>query len=63
MRLLWTLALLAGTCHAQVNTAPLHPATYVHAGWAQTTGGQGGKILRVTTLASDGAVRSSASPT
>ncbi|MCF8205971.1 MAG: hypothetical protein K9J82_12885 [Methylotenera sp.] len=54
MRLLWTLALLAGTCHAQVNTAPLHPATYVHAGWAQTTGGQGGKILRVTTLASDG---------
>ncbi len=53
MRLLWTLALAAGLCHAEGN-GPLHPATYVHAGWAQTTGGQGGKILRVTTLAGDG---------
>lgn len=58
MRLLCALALAvtAGLCQAQSNpsTAPLHPATYVHAGWAQTTGGQGGKILRVTTLAADG---------
>ncbi|WP_457354634.1 pectate lyase family protein [Roseateles sp. P5_D6] len=54
MRILWTLALAAGLCHAQTNTAPLHPATYVHAGWAQTTGGQGGKIIRVTTLAGEG---------
>ena len=57
MRLLWTLAAAftatASICHAEGN-APLHPATYVHAGWAQTTGGQGGRILRVTTLASDG---------
>ncbi len=53
MRLLWTLALAAGLCHAEGGT-PLHPATYVHAGWAQTTGGAGGKILRVTTLATDG---------
>ncbi|KQV48781.1 pectate lyase [Pelomonas sp. Root1217] len=53
MRLLWTLALAAGLCHAEGN-APLHPATYVHAGWAQTTGGQGGKIIRVTTLAAEG---------
>ncbi|MDR7271575.1 hypothetical protein J2X20_004243 [Pelomonas saccharophila] len=54
MRIVLTLALAAGLCHAQSSTAPLHPATYVHAGWAQTTGGQGGKVLRVTTLASDG---------
>jgi hypothetical protein len=53
MRLLWTLALIAGLCHAE-GSAPLHPATYVHAGWAQTTGGQGGKIIRVTTLAAEG---------
>jgi len=53
MRLLWTLALAAGLCHAEGN-GPLHPATYVHAGWALTTGGQGGKIIRVTTLAPDG---------
>ncbi|MFG6428807.1 pectate lyase family protein [Roseateles sp. LYH14W] len=55
MRLLCTLALAAtaGLCHAQ-STAPLHPATYVHAGWAQTTGGQGGKVIRVTTLAAEG---------
>jgi pectate lyase len=44
----------ASLCHAQ-GGAPLHPATYVHAGWAQTTGGQGGRIVRVTTLAADGA--------
>ena len=54
MRLLWTLALATGLCQAADGTAPLHPATYVHAGWAQTTGGQGGKIIRVTTLAADG---------
>lgn len=55
MRLLCTLALTAaaGLCHAE-GSAPLHPATYAHAGWAQTTGGQGGKILRVTTLAAEG---------
>ncbi|WP_422016543.1 pectate lyase family protein [Roseateles sp.] len=54
-RLLLTLAALAATslCRAQGGT-PLHPATYVHAGWAQTTGGQGGRIVRVTTLAADG---------
>ncbi|MEO6277536.1 hypothetical protein [Roseateles sp.] len=59
MRILCTLALAAtaGLCHAQIEwqgQAPLHPATYVHAGWAQTTGGQGGKIIRVTTLAAEG---------
>jgi hypothetical protein len=51
--MLWVLALATGLCHAE-GSGPLHPATYVHAGWAQTTGGQGGRILRVTTLASDG---------
>ncbi|KQW52196.1 MULTISPECIES: polysaccharide lyase family 1 protein [unclassified Roseateles] len=54
MRLLLTLVLATGLCHAADTTAPLHPATYVHSGWAQTTGGQGGKIIRVTTLAADG---------
>ena len=62
MKLLCILALAAtaGACQAQAQAqtettaSPLHPATYVHAGWAQTTGGQGGRILRVTTLASDG---------
>ncbi len=58
MHKLWTLApvlhLCVGLSHAQGSTAPLHPATYVHAGWAQTTGGKGGKIIRVTTLAADG---------
>jgi hypothetical protein len=54
MRALWTLALAAGLSHAAEATGPLHQATYVHAGWAQTTGGQGGKIIRVTTLAADG---------
>jgi hypothetical protein len=55
MKLLWTLALAAtaGLCHAE-DTTPLHAATYVHAGWAQTTGGQGGRIIRVTTLAAEG---------
>src|SRR3982750_2780496 len=53
MRLFLTLVLATGLCHAET-TAPLHPATYVHAGWAQTTGGQGGKIIRVTTLAAEG---------
>ncbi|MFT7772292.1 pectate lyase family protein [Roseateles sp.] len=53
MRLAWVLALATGLSQAQ-DHAPLHPATYVHAGWAQTTGGQGGKIVRVTTLAGDG---------
>jgi hypothetical protein len=52
--LCWTLALAAGLSHAAETTGPLHPATYVHAGWAQTTGGQGGKDIRVTTLAADG---------
>lgn len=52
MRLAWTFALAAGLCQAQ--DSALHPATYVHAGWAQTTGGQGGRIIRVTTLAADG---------
>jgi hypothetical protein len=52
--LFWTLALAAGLSHAAETTGPLHPATYVHAGWAQTTGGQGGKVIRVTTLAADG---------
>ena len=33
---------------------PLAPATFVTPGWAQTTGGAGGRIVRVTTLASDG---------
>ena len=55
----WTrafaLLLTVGLSHAQgSSTAPLHPATYVHAGWAQTTGGKGGKVIRVTTLAADG---------
>jgi len=54
MRILLTLALAGGLCQAQPSTAPLHPATYVHAGWAQTSGGQGGRIIRVTTLAPDG---------
>ncbi len=55
MKLLWTLALAAtaGLCRAE-DIAPLHAATYVHAGWAQTSGGQGGKIIRVTTLAAEG---------
>ena len=55
MKLLWTVALAAtaGLCHAE-DTAPLHAATYVHAGWAQTTGGAGGRIIRVTTLAAEG---------
>jgi hypothetical protein len=52
--LCWTLVLAAGLSHAAETTGPLHPATYVHAGWAQTTGGQGGKVIRVTTLAADG---------
>jgi hypothetical protein len=52
--LFWTLALAAGLSHAAETTGPLHPATYGHAGWAQTTGGQGGKVIRVTTLAADG---------
>ncbi|MFN3862221.1 MAG: polysaccharide lyase family 1 protein [Roseateles sp.] len=58
MRLRWlmasTLLCIAGLSRAQLGSAPLHAATYVHAGWAQTTGGQGGQILRVTTLAADG---------
>jgi hypothetical protein len=54
MRVLWTLVLAAGLSHAAEPTGPLHPATYVHAGWAQTSGGQGGKVIRVTTLAADG---------
>ena len=41
-RLLLTMALAAGLAHGQ-GSGPLHPATYVTAGWAQTTGGQGGK--------------------
>lgn len=59
MRLTCTLALALATAagpgpgHAQ-GTAPLHPATYVHAGWARTAGGQGGRVLRVTTLAAEG---------
>ncbi len=57
MRHLWTLAFAAvsglGQAQAQ-DTAPLHPATYVHAGWAKTAGGQGGRIIRVTTLAAEG---------
>ncbi len=53
MRFAWTLVMAAGLCHAE-GSGPLHPATYVHAGWAQTTGGQGGRLLRVTTLAADG---------
>lgn len=39
---------------ARADDGPLHAATYTHAGWAQTQGGQGGRILRVTTLAADG---------
>jgi pectate lyase len=58
MRALRTLApallCLPGWVHAQAGDTPLHPATYVHAGWAQTTGGQGGQLIRVTTLAADG---------
>ncbi|MGQ3053971.1 MAG: pectate lyase family protein [Roseateles sp.] len=54
MRLLLSLVLATGLCHAADKTAPLHPATYVHSGWAQTAGGQGGKLIRVTTLAADG---------
>lgn len=60
MRMLWKLTpavllLCSGQGHAQgSSTAPLHPATYVHPGWAKTDGGKGGKIIRVTTLAADG---------
>ncbi|MCY4743768.1 hypothetical protein NYO99_02145 [Pelomonas sp. UHG3] len=57
LTLLLALALSTGLCQAQAQaqgTAALHPASFVHTGWAQTTGGQGGKILRVTTLAADG---------
>ncbi|MFG6439155.1 pectate lyase family protein [Roseateles sp. LKC17W] len=55
LTLLLGLALSTGLCQAQAQpTAALHPASFVHTGWAQTTGGQGGKILRVTTLAADG---------
>lgn len=46
------LALLLGA--AQADDSPLHAATYTHAGWAQTQGGNGGRIVRVTTLAADG---------
>lgn len=53
MRALWLLVLAAGPCHAEM-PAPLHPATYTKAGWAQTAGGQGGRVIRVTTLAADG---------
>lgn len=54
----WCGLLLASLCSmALANGAsdgPLHAATFVHAGWAQTEGGNGGRILRVTTLANDG---------
>lgn len=45
-------ALMLGV--ARADDGPLHAATYTHAGWAQTVGGNGGRILRVTTLAADG---------
>ena len=39
---------------AQADDSPLHAASFVHAGWAQTQGGQGGRIVRVTSLAAEG---------
>ena len=56
--LLLSLGLFAAAAFAQ--TAPAYealgptPATFVTPGWVQTTGGAGGRIVRVTTLASDG---------
>lgn len=48
-------ALLAAPPAAALEVPPpLHAASYTHAGWAQTVGGQGGRIVRVTTLAADG---------
>jgi len=57
--LLGALALLTGMAvqaaeDAPADGAPLHPASYRHAGWAAARGGQGGPLLRVTTLAADG---------
>lgn len=57
--LLGALALLTGMAvqaaeDAPADGAPLHPASYRHAGWAATRGGEGGPLLRVTTLAADG---------
>jgi hypothetical protein len=50
------LLLAAGLAHAALPEAPapLHAATYTHPGWAQTEGGFGGRIVRVTTLAANG---------
>ena len=52
--LLLALVVALRVGNALADDAPLHPATYTHAGWAQTQGGNGGRIIRVTTLAADG---------
>ncbi|MEY2896578.1 MAG: hypothetical protein RL669_847, partial [Pseudomonadota bacterium] len=54
--LLAALMCSAGLVHAALPEAPapLHAATYTHPGWAQTEGGFGGRIVRVTTLAASG---------
>ncbi len=54
--LLAALVLGASAAHAALPEAPapLHAATYTHAGWAQTQGGFGGRVVRVTTLAANG---------
>jgi hypothetical protein len=49
-----SLLLALAIAGAQADDTPLHAATYTHAGWAQTNGGNGGRIVRVTTLAADG---------
>lgn len=49
-----SLLLALAISSAQADDSPLHAATYTHAGWAQTKGGNGGRIVRVTTLAADG---------
>jgi hypothetical protein len=48
------LSAKAQTAPTHEAIGPLHPATFVTKGWAQTNGGAGGRIVRVTTLASDG---------
>lgn len=39
---------------AQADDSPLHAATYTQTGWAQTQGGNGGRLIRVSSLAADG---------
>jgi hypothetical protein len=54
--LLTVMVLITGIAQAALPEAPapLHAATYTHPGWAQTEGGFGGRIVRVTTLATSG---------